>query len=274
MPEKITVGNSEIIALHDLNLDFPSAMMFPNIPMEKFEAYRDIYPDCFGQIGLAADCGAYVVRSGGKTIVVDTGFGPGPHPILGGVTGNLIPDMKAQGVDPASVDAVVHTHLHIDHVGWNLGADGRPNFPNARYYASQADWDLFSQDLGNNPHMSQVIPLKELNKLELFSGEIMLTPEVTTLPTPGHTPGHHSVLVNSGGEKVLIAGDLAHHPSQIDQTDWCPSFDHDHPTASATRERIVKQLESEGTLAAFGHFPQSGFGRIKTENGRRVFRAL
>ena len=245
MPDSITVGNAQIISLHDLDLDFPSAMMFPNIAMEKFEAYRDLYPDCFGQIGMALDCGAYAVRSGGKTIIVDTGIGPGPIAMLGGLVGNLVPDMKNKGIVPEDVDIVVHTHLHVDHVGWNIGKDGTPTFPNARYYASQADYDLFSQDLANNPHMQQIIPLKEMDKLELFSGEILLTPEVTTMPTPGHTPGHHSVLVNSGGEKILITGDLAHHPAQVDQTDWCPSFDSDHPTASATRLKVMKELESE-----------------------------
>ena len=274
MPDKITVGKAEIIALHDLDLDFPSAMMFPNISMGKFEAYRDLYPDCFGMAGLALDCGAYAVRSGGKTIIVDTSIGPGPIAMLGGLTGNLVPDMKAKGVDPESVDIVVHTHLHVDHVGWNIGSDGKPTFPNARYYASQADYDLFSQDMANNPHMQQIVPLKAMDKLELYSGEISLTPEVTTVPTPGHTSGHHSVLVNSGGEKILITGDLAHHSAQVHETDWCPSFDADHPTASATRLKVMKQLESEGTLAAFCHFPQSGFGRIKTENGRRIFQAL
>lgn len=270
----IKVGNAEIISLHDLDLNFPSAMVFPSIAAADFEAYRDIYPDCYGPIGLAADCGGYAIRSGGKTIVVDTGWGPGPIAMLGGLTGNFVPDMKAKGVDPESVDIVVHTHLHIDHVGWNIGADGKPNFPNARYYGPEADFEEFSKDLAMNPHMQQVVPLKEMDRLELYRGEITLTPEVTTMPTPGHTPGHHSVLVNSGGEKILITGDIAHHPAQVDRCDWSPSFDFDPATASATRTKVLGQLESEGTLAAFCHFPGTGFGRIKTENGRRIFVAL
>jgi glyoxylase-like metal-dependent hydrolase (beta-lactamase superfamily II) len=270
---KITVGNAEIISIHDMDLDFPAGMMFPNIPMSEFDAYRDIYPDCFGKIGLFADCGGYVIRSKGKTIVVDTGFGPGPHQILGGITGSFIPDMKAKGVDPESVDIVVHTHLHVDHVGWNIGSDGRPNFPKATYYAPTTDFDHFGQNLAANPHMQQVVPLKDLGRLELYDGETALTDEVTTMPTPGHTPGHHSVLVNSGGEKIL-AGDLAHHPAQVDRCDWCPSFDSDHPTATATREKVFARLEKEGHLAAFCHFPGAGFGHITSDGNRRIFQAL
>lgn len=274
MSDSITVGNAEIIALHDLDLEFPSQMVFPNLAMSDFEPYRDLYPGCFGKMGLAADCGAYAVRSGGKTIVVDTGFGPGPIAMLGGLTGNLLGDMKSKGVSPESVDIVIHTHLHIDHVGWNIAPDGKPNFPNARYYGPRADYDLFSQDVAMNPHMEQIIPLKAMDRLELYEGEITLTPEVTTVPTPGHTPGHSSVLVNSGGEKILITGDLAHHPAQVDRTEWCPSFDADHPTATASRRKILDQLEADGSMAAFCHFPGNGFGRIATENGRRVFQAV
>ncbi len=272
--DKITVGNCEIISVHDLDLNFPSKMVFPNIAAADFDAYKDVYPTAFGPVGIAADCGGYAIRSGGKTIIVDTGFGPGPIPMLGGLKGNMLADMKSKGIAPESVDIVVHTHLHVDHVGWNIDADGKPTFPNARYYGPRADYDLFSQEMGSNPHMSQVVPLKEMGRLELFDGEITLTPEVTTVLTPGHTPGHSSVLVNSGGEKILITGDLAHHPAQVDRTEWSPSFDSDPTLAAETRLKMFKQLESEGTLAAFGHFPASGFGHIKTANGKRIFQAL
>lgn len=272
--DKITVGNCEIISLHDLDLNFPSMMVFPNIAAADFDAYKDVYPTAFGPAGIAADCGGYAIRSGGKTIIVDTGFGPGPIAMLGGLTGNMLGDMKSKGIEPESVDIVVHTHLHVDHVGWNIGKDGKPTFPNARHYGPSADYDVFSQDMANNPHMEQVVPLKAMGRLELFDGEITLTSEVTTVLTPGHTPGHSSVLVSSGGEKVLITGDLAHHPAQVDRTEWSPSFDSDPALAAETRLKMFKQLEADGTLAAFGHFPASGFGRLATENGRRMFQAL
>lgn len=263
---KITVGNTEIISLHDLDLNFPSQMVFPNLTPEEFEPYRDIYADCFGPIGLVADCGGYAIRSAGKTIVVDTGFGPGPIAMLGGLEGHMTDDMREKGVPPESVDIVIHTHLHTDHVGWNIGKDGKPTFPKATYYGPQADYDLFSQNLATAPHMQQVVPLMEMGRFELYSGEITLTPEVITVPTPGHTPGHHSVLVTSGGEKILITGDLAHNPAQVDRVDWCPSFDMDHPTAVATR---TKSLRSDrGRRLARGVLPLSRH-RLRPHHPRR-----
>ena len=270
---KITVGNAEITSLTDVEMQFPWATFFPNVPMHEMEKYRELYPESWGDIGFKTDAGCYAVRSEGKTILVDTGLGPGPHEFLRGATGNLIDDMKSKGVAPDDVDVVLHTHLHPDHVGWNMSGDA-PTFPNARYYAPQADWDFFNSALAANPQMEQVVPLNEMGRLELYDGEITITSEVTTLATPGHTPGHCSVLVNSGGEKALIAGDLTHHPAQVDRPEWSPAFDLDAVLASATRKKMMDGLVEEGHIAAFCHFPGEGFGRIVESNGKRVFQAL
>ena len=270
---RITAGNTEIISLTDLEMQFPWPAFFPNVPMDEPEKYRELYPESWGEFGFKTDAGCYAIRSEGETIVVDTGLGPGPHEFLRGATGDLLNDMKSKGVPPDDVDIVVHTHLHQDHVGWNMSGDA-PTFPNARYYAPQADWDFFNAALAANPQMEQVIPLNDMGRLELYDGEITITSEVTTMATPGHTPGHCSVLVNSDGVKVLIAGDLAHHPAQADRPEWSASFDMDGAEASATRKTMLDRLLEEGNVAAFCHFPGDGFGRIVESNGKRVFRAL
>ncbi|HEY5625239.1 MAG TPA: MBL fold metallo-hydrolase, partial [Dehalococcoidia bacterium] len=180
---------------------------------------------------------------------------------------------KSKGVPPDDVDIVLHTHLHPDHVGWNMSGDA-PTFPNARYFAPRADWDYFNGALAANPQMGQVIPLNDMGRLELYDGEITITSEVTTLPTPGHTPGHCSVLVNSDGEKVLIMGDVAHHPAQADRPEWSSGFDLDGSLAATTRKKMMDRLVEEGLLAAFCHFPGDGFGRISESAGKRVFQAL
>jgi glyoxylase-like metal-dependent hydrolase (beta-lactamase superfamily II) len=270
---KITVGNCEIIPLTDLTMQFPWSVFFPSLKEEDYEAYRELYPACYGDQKYVTDAGAYAVRSGGKTVLVDTGLGPGPHAWLGGTAGRLVEDMRAKGVPPESVDIVIHTHLHGDHVGWNL-TDGRPTFPNATYYAPQADMEYFEANLASNQQMQLVLPLKEMGKLQTFSGETSLAQGVTTVPTFGHTPGHVSVLVSSGGEKAMIMGDVAHHPMQVDRPDWSPGFDVDGVKAAETRAKVTERLENEGIIAAYCHFPGDGFGRIVRENGRRLFRAL
>lgn len=274
MPDyKITVGNCEIISLTDLTMQFPWSMMFPNLTAADVDAYHELYPACYGERGFKTDAGAYAVRSSGKTVVVDTGLGPGPHAWLGGMNGRLVDDMAEKGVTPESVDIVVHTHLHGDHVGWNL-TGGKPTFPNAIYYAPEADMTFFEASLASNPQMQQVLPLREMGKLQTYSGETSITPGLTTVPTPGHTPGHSSVLVNSGGEKAMIMGDVAHHPMQLDRTEWSPAFDVDGVASAATRATVVGRLEDENIIAAFCHFPGEGFGRITRSGNRRVFQAL
>ena len=116
---------------------------------------------------------------------------------------------------PGDVSAVVHTHLHADHVGWNVDLSGDtpiPNFPNARYYAPSLDWHHFTHPdvLETAPQVKEnVIPLHEMGLLELIEGEHAVTEEITTLPAPGHTPGHQVIAVTSGGETALISGRYA-----------------------------------------------------------------
>jgi glyoxylase-like metal-dependent hydrolase (beta-lactamase superfamily II) len=271
---RVTVGNVEIVSLTDTAMEFPWPMFFPAVNMAEMEAYRSQYPDCFGSGVFRTKAGCYAIRSQGKTVLCDTGIGPGPVEFLGGIRGRLLDDMRSKGVVPADVDIVVHTHLHPDHVGWNLTPEGKPTFPKAKYYAPRADWDAFNAAIESNPHMQQVVPLKDLKALELFSGEVALTPEVSTYATPGHTPGHASIMVSSGGEKALVTGDVAHHPAQVDRTEWCSGFDMDAATTTATRRRVLDMLEADGVMTAFCHFPGSGFGRIVRQAGKRAWQAL
>ena len=271
---KVTVGNVEIVSLLDTPLEFPWNLFFPKNDRADFDAYKDQYPGCYAGDKFRTYAHCYALRSQGKTVLVDTGIGPGPIEMLGGIRGRLVEEMNAKGVPPESVDAVVFTHLHVDHVGWNLTADNAPTFPNARYLVPQADWDFFGKALDANPQMRQVIPLKEIGVLDLFSGEKAITEELTTYPTPGHTPGHTSIIVSSAGERAIITGDLAHHPAQVDRTEWCSGFDGDPAQAVQTRNKLFDQLEADGLLAAICHFPDPGFGKLVRLEGKRVWQAL
>jgi glyoxylase-like metal-dependent hydrolase (beta-lactamase superfamily II) len=268
---RITVGNAEIIALVDAPMQFPWNVFFPSIPKSEFEAYAGLYPKSHGEM-FQTQAGAYAIRSEGRTILVDTGVGPGPIDWLGGISGRLLEDMRANGLSPDEVDVVVFTHLHGDHVGWNLDKSGAPTFQKARYMAPQADFDYFKA--GNQPQMALVTPLLDAGRLDLFSGEKSITAEVTTYPTPGHTPGHTSVLVSSGGSRALICGDLAHHPAQVDRVEWSSAFDVDAEQAVATRRRVFDQLEADGVIAGFCHFPGPGFGNLVRAEGKRIFRGV
>jgi glyoxylase-like metal-dependent hydrolase (beta-lactamase superfamily II) len=271
----IVVGKTQIIALLDTYMQFPWSVFLPDVARSEIDAYKDLYPGSFGEPdAMFRTCAsAYVIRSEGKTIVCDTGVGPGPHAWLGGLTGNLLADMESTGVSADEVDTVVHTHLHGDHVGWNLAADGKPTFPRARYLAPQADWDLFRRTAVQPADAARGASRAD-GLLELVSGEKTITSEVTTYPTPGHTPGHQSIMVTSARERAIVTGDLAHFPAQVDRIEWCPSFDLDKTTNTETRRKLFQQLEADGVITAFCHFAEAPFGRLIRSEGKRIWQAI
>lgn len=270
----VKVGNVEIISLLDMAFAFPLAAAFPSIEADAWAPYKELYPEMFGsgeEFATNAQC--YALRAGDRTILVDTGTGPqGPA----GQAGNLLPDMRSKGVDPESVDTVVFTHLHFDHTGWTI-ADGTAVFPNARHVVPQADWDFYRQpdQAEGNPHIAaQVEPLEALGTLDLISDEHALTDEITIVPTPGHTPGHQSLIVVSGDERAFLLGDVVNHPAQIEEVEWCAGFDGDPDTAIISRRHMLNRAETEGGLVTAGHFPAPGMGHIVRSEGRRIFQAL
>lgn len=201
---KMTVGNVEISHLYDLVADFPLTLdqLFPAVPAEAWEPYRQAYPELFGPNNAwRYHAGCYLIRSDGQTILVDTGVGPSSLGLAAWIgTGGALPDrIREAGVSPEEIETIVFTHLHPDHVGWNLQPENggyRPTFPKARYVAHRADWETFQL-----PEVQQAMegvapgfvqqtlsPLESLGVLDLADGERSLTSEVTALHTPGHTP--------------------------------------------------------------------------------------
>jgi glyoxylase-like metal-dependent hydrolase (beta-lactamase superfamily II) len=110
--------------------------------------------------------------------------------------------------------------------------------------------------------------------VEFMEGEHTLTRELSALPTPGHTPGHMSILITSQGERALILGDAAHNPAQVLETDWVSRADMDPEQTKITRRALMERLEREGTVVAAGHFPAPGFGKIVRLQGRRYWQVL
>ncbi len=273
MQEKINVGNVEIVALLDM---IPPPRLpgdfFPEAPESEWEKYEDdVLVD--GMIQLYYGC--FLVRSDRKNILVDTGIGPGPHPSRDNRKGNLMSDLGRIGVDAGEIDIVIHSHLHIDHVGWNLDLSKDPAvpfFPNARYLVPSVDWNYFRkpENLVNAPWVEEnVIPLEKLSLMDLFDDGFNVTDEVTALITPGHTPGHMAFLLDSVGEKGAIVGDAIHSKVQIHEPSWCAGVDTDKVASENSRRELIKRAVSGGYVIAAGHFdPEEHFGRIQEENGR------
>jgi glyoxylase-like metal-dependent hydrolase (beta-lactamase superfamily II) len=200
-----------------------------------------------------------LVRGGGTTLLVDTGLGPEPRAFMPGAGARLLAELARAGASPAEVDLVVHTHLHVDHVGW----DG--SFPNARYAVSAAEWSYFmSEDsLARRPHLrDRVKPLRDAGSVDLIDGELEVASGVRLVPTPGHTPGHASVFIESEGEELVVLGDVAVHDLQLADPDLVYVSDHDPELSAATRKQVLGRLADRGTDVIVGHFHGPGrFGR-------------
>ena len=261
----IRVGNVELISLLDGASKRDPVATFPDSTIEEWRQVPDVLDE---NEQISSRVGTTGVRSGGKLIIVDTG--------LQLPDAQLMDDMRRKGVDRDAVDLVVLTHLHGDHVGWNM-TDGRPTFPNARYLIPRQDWDHWTSAdvLKDSPHIErQVVPLQQHNVLDLVEDGHNITDELTTMITPGHTPGHMSIAISSAGERGFILGDVANNPVQAHFTDWCPIFDMDRDAARATRHGVLDKLEAEGTLVSAGHFADPGFGRFVRVSGRRLWRGV
>ncbi len=278
---RMSIGNVEIVALSDMNCVYPTPLeeLWPNVPVGAWEPYRSLYPDSMEGNHIRIEIGCYLVRSQGRTILIDTGYGAGPIDYLGGRRGELMDDLASKEIKPEDVDTVFFSHLHLDHVGWNTKEQGGqmvPTFPNARYLSHQADLDHFQKPevvaASRYPYMDKfVVPLVELGVFDTVSGDTDLTSEVKAVHTPGHTPGHMSVLVSSQGQQALIQGDVFIHPAQVTEEDWSPLFDGDFATATITRGKVLDQVEADGTTMISCHFPAPGFGRVVRREGKRYW---
>ena len=276
--QKINIGDVEIIAVTDgTGLVLALDQTFPTVQPAQWEPYFQRYPRVFtNSSNWYLHYGCFVVRTREHTLLVDTGVGPGPY--MGVVYGRLPDALRENEIDPGDVNTVFLTHAHNDHVGWTLTAQGTPMFPNARYMLHEVEWDFYQQPavkMSIAPYIDHTLtPLKKLGVLDLLPGGQSLTGEITAIPTPGHSPGHMSLLISSKDRKAIIGGDAFLHPAQLTWPGWCSVFDIDNGPAIATRKQLLEMLENEGMVLAVGHFPSPGFGRVIRQDGQRYWEPL
>lgn len=216
--------------------------------------------------GLVLPLGGFLLRTGGRVVLVDAGVGDfddGKY-----VGGNLLTALRTQGIEPAHVTDVVFTHLHFDHIGW-ASHRGRIVFPNATYRVHQADWDYFVTDGSDRHTLSTLLPIA--SRLETFHGDTTIAPGLDALHTPGHTPGTTVYVVSSRGQRALLLGDVVHSVVQFTERDWQVIWDVDPIAASAARNRLADELADTADIAVAAHLPGMRFGRVVTAGGPRRF---
>jgi glyoxylase-like metal-dependent hydrolase (beta-lactamase superfamily II) len=261
------VGDVTITAISDgylaASLDFLS-----NIAPS--EAAR-IQSDAGQKEPSAVHINCYLVRSAGRTILIDAG--------AGGIKqwgGHLIANLSLAGVAPSEIDTILLTHAHPDHVGGLMDATGKMIFPNAELVAHRREVQ-FWQDDGNLSRASERARGNFLIARQVFDGyrdrlrtfdEGEVLPGISAMSLPGHTDGHSGYLLQSHDQGLLVWGDIVHFPHiQIQRPDVSIAFDQDPSLAAATRSRLLDLVSSEALLIAGMHLGELGFARIKRTNG-------
>jgi len=213
---------------------------------------------------------ALLVEAPGLRLVVDTCIGNDrPREITGGapLATPFLQHLADAGWSREGVDAVVCTHLHVDHVGWNtLLEDGQwvPTFPRARYLIGRREYEFWrGHDDAEQQAMlgDSVRPIFEAGLAQLVELDHVVSPEIRLTPSVGHTPGHVSVLIESEGERAVITGDMTHHPCQLAHPDWSLGDD-DAAAAALTRSRLFAEWADQPILVIGTHFPAPTAGHV------------
>jgi glyoxylase-like metal-dependent hydrolase (beta-lactamase superfamily II) len=229
---------------------------FSNLKPEVREQVESDWPEYFRGERWWLPVNAALIRSPDASILVDTGIGPPPREFVPDADSHLLGELERLGVTRESIDLVIQTHLHIDHVGCT------GMFPNARYVVHKGDLDYFlgPESLEERPHLLKLVPIREAVQIDAVEGESEPVPGVRILPTPGHTPGHVSVRVEGADGPIVILGDVVLHASQVLAPETGYISDHDHDAAVRTRKEFLGTLADEGVAVIAAHL--YGIGRF------------
>ncbi len=208
---------------------------------------------------------AYVVEAGPRRIVVDTCLGNDKRdrhiPLWNNLNTPFLYKMTKAGFAPDTIDTVICTHLHVDHVGWNTKLSaGRwvPTFPNAKYLFGKTEYDFWNGFEESKEQKAvfadSVKPVADAGQAELIASDTQVCAEVGTFPTPGHSPGHMSIRIRSEGEEAVLLGDVAHHPCQFEHLGWSSTFDSDPAGSAKMREQLFGKLAGTKVRIFGGHF--------------------
>lgn len=269
----VRVGDIDVLVISDGVLPLPTAMLGPNVEAaDRADWLKEMFlpPDAFDWA-----LNAVVVRSGGRTILIDAGLGSDPDLHLPRA-GQLIKRLEAAGIDLSTVTDVVLTHMHMDHVG-GLLVDGVKDRlrPDLRIHVAAAEvafWE--SPDFSRTampPGFPDALRVAAQRFVQEYSGQLQrfdeeqeVAPGVIVCRTGGHTPGHSVVRLASGGDRLMFAGD-AMFAVGFEHPDWHNGFEHDPEEAARVRIRLLRELAETGSMLVATHLPFPSVGRVAVD---------
>lgn len=276
-----TLGAATIRRVVETSFSLPLATLFPGgLPAPEGGSVPPGQPAASEQVTLSVH--TWVVDWHGRTILIDTGIGNGKDRPFSALFHQLdtpfLERLAEIGVVPDTVDYVLHTHLHTDHVGWNtrfLDGRWRPTFPNAKYVFALGERTFYDTPAGAGRRMvfqDSVLPVIE-------AGQAIVLPETggeiadgfVFRPSPGHSAGHMTIALQAGGREALFTGDILHHPLQVSHPEWNSVFCLDPVQARASRRRLLDDSAGRDVLLFPAHFPGPSAGRVTSGPDGRVW---
>jgi glyoxylase-like metal-dependent hydrolase (beta-lactamase superfamily II) len=271
---KWRVGDVTITKIVEMEMAGDSTWILPDATSEAVLEIDWLRPHFMNEEGkLIMSVHALVIETPQQVIVVDTCVGNDkerlPYKAWHQLQTRFLDDLAAAGFDRHTVDVVLCTHLHVDHVGWNtMLVDDKwvPTFPNARYLLARDEFEFWrdqqQEEFQQQVFHDSVAPVVQAGLVDLVDTSAQVAAEVALVPTIGHTPGHVSVLIRSAGEQALITGDFIHHPCQLARLHWGSAADVDAALAATTRHRVFAEYADTATLVIGTHFAGATAGHI------------
>jgi glyoxylase-like metal-dependent hydrolase (beta-lactamase superfamily II) len=271
---KWRIGDVTVTKIVELEVTGGSRFLLPQATPDAILPIAWLQPHFADERGrLRMSIHTFAVETPTHRIVVDTCLGNDKQnrriPAWNNLQGSFLTDLATAGYARCSIDTVLCTHLHVDHVGWNtMLVDGKwvPTFPRARYLMGRVEFEHWSRPHGREDlaavFADSVQPVYDAGLIDLVETDARLSDEISLIPTVGHTPGHVSVRIRSRGEEALITGDFMHHPCQIAHPEWASTADSDPEQGQRTRERMFEQLAGAPVLVIGTHFTGATAGRI------------
>jgi glyoxylase-like metal-dependent hydrolase (beta-lactamase superfamily II) len=261
-----TIGRVKITKIVELETVGSTRFILPLASNDEIRKLPWLIPHFATEEGrLKMSIHALVVETPTRRIVVDTGLGNDKQgrniPAWNDRKGPFLDSLSAAGFPPDSIDTVLCTHLHVDHVGWNtrlVGGRWVPTFAKARYVFGRIEY-AYWRDHSAEPDKAaifadSVAPIVEAGRADLVASDACICDEITLIPTPGHSPGHVSLHIQSAGAEGLLTGDVAHHPCQMAHLDWSSTADSDPAQSTKTRRELFARFADRPVLVIGGHF--------------------
>ncbi|MCE3261536.1 MAG: fold metallo-hydrolase [Pseudoduganella sp.] len=265
---RMPLGDFEVTVLNDGTVDLPMDKLLHQKPEKTVKTLEQH----FLKTPVETSVNAFLVNTGSKLVLIDTGAGG----LFGPTLGKLVTSLKAAGYQPEQVDEIYISHLHGDHVG-GLGPLDKPAFPNAVVRMDKRDADHFlskvnlekasAEAKGNfQGPMHAVAAYANAGKLQVFDGNTELVPGVRASSSYGHTPGHTTYVVESKGQKLVLLGDLMHNAAvQFPDPSVTIQFDSDAKAALAQRKAAFAEAAKQGYWMAASHLPFPAVGHLRAE---------